>query len=218
MKTQQEEVYLQLKEAIFRGKFEPGHSVTLRGLAQMLGVSTTPIREAIRRLVSEGALKLLENRRITVPEMSENKLKEIFFSRVQLECFAAEQAFHSITIHGMNELEHINKRHNKAIADYDVENYIYLNFEFHRRFYAHAKLSVISQLIESLWLQTAPFMRMISDQFGQDKGRIKTRDPHAEIIDALRQKQVTRVKHLIHEDILDGIRIQQRLMGWPITS
>src|SRR5690625_2794966 len=75
--TRQEWAYRQLKEAILGGQFVPGRSVTLRGIAAMLDVSLTPVREAMRRLVAERALEAHGNRRVTVPKMTPRKLDEL---------------------------------------------------------------------------------------------------------------------------------------------
>lgn len=217
-KTQQEVVYSSLKEAILRGKFEPGKSVTLRGVAQTLDVSLMPVRESLRRLTAEGALELLENRRIAVPKMTQTKLSEIYFARTTLETYAAEAALDAIDEQGIAKLEAINQAHNQAIKDENVEDYIFLNFEFHRTLYAYSGLVVTNQLIEGLWLRIAPFMRMISAQFAEESNFDESEDKHVEIIEALRKRNRRRLAHLIEDDILDGVRIQQELMGWKIID
>ncbi|WP_298632729.1 GntR family transcriptional regulator [uncultured Umboniibacter sp.] len=217
-KTQQEAVYFELREAILRGKFQPGNSVTLRGVAEMLDVSLMPVRESLRRLTAERALQLLDNRRIAVPTMSESRLEEIYITRFTLESFAAEKAMANIDAAAMGRLEEINRLHNRAIAERDVENYIYLNFDFHRQIYSYSGLEVILPLIESLWLQIAPFMRMISDRFAQEGDFDESEDKHLEILEAIGKQNATRLKHLIQDDILDGVRIQQEMMGWQVSS
>jgi DNA-binding GntR family transcriptional regulator len=89
-RTQQERVYSRLREAILNGHFEPGRSVTLRGVAKLLDVSPMPVREALRRLTAERALELLSNRRVAVPIMTITKLEEICDARIALETAAAE--------------------------------------------------------------------------------------------------------------------------------
>jgi DNA-binding GntR family transcriptional regulator len=217
-KTQQEAVYNELKDAILRGKFEPGNSVTLRGIAEMLGCSLMPVRESLRRLTAEGALELLENRRIAVPTMSAEKLQEIYYTRTCLESYAAERAMSRIDEQGFRELTEINRLHNEAIANQDVENYIYLNFEFHRKLYSYSDLNVITVMIEGLWLRIAPFMRMISDRFAEQGDITESEDKHIEILEAIHKQNSTRLKHLIQDDILDGVRIQQEMMGWAVSD
>ena len=85
-------VYQQLREAIVTGQFVPGRSVTLRGVAEQLGVSPMPVREALRQLVAERALAMHDNRRVAVPEMSAARLEELGTARVLLEGELAERA------------------------------------------------------------------------------------------------------------------------------
>lgn len=217
-KTQQEWVYNQLREAILRGKFQPGHSVTLRGIAKMLDVSPMPVRESLRRLTAERALQLLNNRRIAVPDMTAEKLEEIYHTRVWLESFAAEKVLYAIDADAINKLNMLNDRHNEAIIAKDVENYIYLNFEFHRLLYSYADLQVVMPLIESLWLQVAPFMRKVYEKFAAEEDFGKTEDKHALMMQAIENNNLVRLKYLIHDDILDGIRILQETMGWPLSN
>ena len=67
----------ELRTALSQGQLAPGHSVTLRGLAEMLDVSPMPVRDAVRRLVAEGALVKLSNRRIAVPAVTRETFDEI---------------------------------------------------------------------------------------------------------------------------------------------
>ena len=217
-RTQQERVYHQLRELILRGKFEPGNSVTLRGLADMLDVSLMPVRESLRRLTTERALQLLDNRRIAVPSMTQEKLEELYHTRVSLESFAAAKALKNIDAEAIEKLREVNDRHNEAILNKDVENYIYLNFEFHRLLYSYGDLQVVSPLIESLWLQVAPFMRKVFEKFATAENFSDSEDKHMSIMEAIENRNATRLNYLIHDDILDGVRILQEAMGWPISN
>ena len=216
-KTEQERVYHQLREAIMRGEFEPGHSVTLRGIAEMLGVSLTPVRESLRRLTTERALELLDNRRISVPKMNPEKLEELYHTRVALESLAMQKALPHIDGLALEALRALNDRHNQAIVEGNIEDYIYLNFEFHRLMYSYGELQVVMPLIESLWLQIAPFMRMVYDKFAANDGFIENDDKHLSIIEAIHSQNATKLNYLIHDDILDGVRCLQEAMGWPIS-
>ncbi|WP_339673436.1 GntR family transcriptional regulator [Dasania marina] len=217
-KTQQERVYMQLREAILRGKFEPGNSVTLRGIAEMLGVSLMPVRESLRRLTTERALQLLNNRRITVPMMTPDKLEELYQTRVSLESYAAGRAMQNISPEALAYLYEVNEKHTQSIVEDDVENYIYLNFEFHRELYRHGRCEVVMPLIESLWLQIAPFMRMVHSQYLTENRFNESEDKHKAILSAIEKNNVTQLKYLIHDDILDGVRRLQAAMGWPVSS
>lgn len=217
-RTQQERVYLQLREAILRGKFEPGRSVTLRGIADMLGVSLMPVRESLRRLTSERALELQDNRRITVPTMTPEKLEEIYQARASLEAYVAVKAMSVIDDAGIVRLRELNEVHNEAIAENNVEDYIFINFQFHRLLYSYGQPQVMMPLIESLWLQIAPFMRVVHGRYAREGYFSENEDKHKLILRALEEKNATQLSYLIQDDIQDGVRGLQQAMDWPISS
>ena len=85
-------VFRGLRRAIMSGRFPPGQAVTIRGLADRMGVSAMPVREALRRLVAERALALLDNRRVRVPVMTAERFDELLAARMALETEAAVRA------------------------------------------------------------------------------------------------------------------------------
>jgi DNA-binding FadR family transcriptional regulator len=78
-------VYRLLRHALVTGRIVPGRAVTLRGLAQSLGVSPMPVREAIRRVSAEGGLVVGANRRVWVPAMDAERYEELIHARTLLE-------------------------------------------------------------------------------------------------------------------------------------
>ena len=78
-------VYRSLRDALITGRIVPGRAVTLRGLAQSLGVSPMPVREAIRRVSAEGGLVVGPNRRVWVPAMDADRFDELVAARSLLE-------------------------------------------------------------------------------------------------------------------------------------
>lgn len=199
-RTQQERVYGQLREAILSGQFTPGRSITLRGVAEMLGVSLMPVREALRRLTSERALELLDNRRVAVPLMTLSKLEEICDARVALETAAAERALPGLDAAAVDELKQIDSGINEAIAQRDIQGYMRGNYRFHFTLFEHGDSQVTIPLIESLWLQTAPFMRLVLERYGLQN----LPDRHQEAIAAIERASVSGLRRAIQLDIQEG--------------
>ena len=85
-------VYDSLRDALTAGQFTPGQKLSFRYIAGTLGVSLTPVREAIRRLVAEGALEMRPGRSVRVPLMTQAKILELRDMRLTLEGLAAEKA------------------------------------------------------------------------------------------------------------------------------
>ena len=78
-------VYRRLRTRIMHGEIEPGAALTLRGIGKEFEVSMTPAREAVRRLVAEGALSLSSSGRVSTPELSNDRIEELAAIRALLE-------------------------------------------------------------------------------------------------------------------------------------
>src|SRR5699024_8428403 len=106
--TTQEYVYERLRNAIMLGAIKPGTSLTMRGLADRLGLSPTPVREAVRRLSSEHAIQIKDNRRMTVPLMTPSRFEELVALRIAVEIHTAKRALpyvSDIIIERMTEID-----------------------------------------------------------------------------------------------------------------
>jgi DNA-binding GntR family transcriptional regulator len=160
-----------------------------------------PIREALRRLTTENALALKDNRRITVPHMTASRLEQIVEARVALETQAALRALPHISPEQLKALISLDDKVTKAIEVQDAEAYIRNNLQFHSQLYSHGPNSVILPLIESLWLQSAPFMRLVLNRIGL--GYIT--DRHVQATDAIANRDVLALKLAIASDIREGI-------------
>ena len=87
-----ERVYRTLRQQVMHGELPPGHAMTLRGIGAQFDVSMTPAREAVRRLVAEGALTLSSSGRISTPELTPERIEELAAIRAMLEPEMAARA------------------------------------------------------------------------------------------------------------------------------
>lgn len=198
--TRQEWVYQQLREAILSGHFVPGRSVTLRGVAADLEVSPMPVREALRRLVAENALEALDNRRMRVPRMSQNRLDELCRARIALETTAAERALPAIDAARLDRLRKLDAEIDAAVRANRVETYLIKHRAFHFTIYDALPSQVLLPLIESVWLQLGPFMRMVLNHL--DSYEV---DRHAEILDAIARGDSRGLSFAVEADIREGM-------------
>lgn len=199
--TRQEWVYRQLKEAILSGQFVPGRSVTLRGIAAMLDVSPTPVREALRRLVAERALEAHGNRRVSVPRMTREKLSDICAARVSLETLAAERALPAIDSERLALLWRLNEQVDEALDRRDIGAYLRRHREFHFTFYDVGRTTILMPLIESVWLQFSPFMRLAVDHIGVDY----LVDRHVEALRAVERHDIGALRFALEADVREGL-------------
>ncbi len=200
-KIAHEEAYKALYNAIITGAFEPGKSLTLRGMAQQLGYSPMPVREAVRRLVALGALEMRSTRRISVAPMTEERFQEIWSARVLLEPEIAARALANADKALIKELERIDAEVDDAMERGDPDKYCLKNWEFHFTLYRASDCPIILRLIESVWLQFGPFMRMVIGRLGTSL----TIDHHVKAIEALKKNDETALRDAIRLDIQDGM-------------
>lgn len=161
-----ERVTLSLREALIIGRIQPGRPVTLRGLAEQLGVSPMPVREAIRGLAAERALDISESGRIAVPRMTEQRFCEILEARALLEPKAAALAAPNIGREHVRQLKQIDDAIDVSLVSGDVESYMRQNHAFHFTIYRQSRSDVFLPLVEAVWLRFGPFMRMIYGRVG----------------------------------------------------
>jgi DNA-binding GntR family transcriptional regulator len=150
--------YASLKQAVLAGTFKPGEVVTLRTLAKLLAVGDTPVREAIKRLISEGAFEALPNRSARVPLLDRREIQQILDLRILLESNAAALAAQNITLHQIERLRAMHESMGAAVSADDSQAYGELNRAFHFEIYRIADHRMLVHLIEALWLRMAPFV------------------------------------------------------------
>jgi DNA-binding GntR family transcriptional regulator len=197
-----ERVYRSLRQRILTGGFLPGRPVTLRGIATQLHVSPMPVREAVRRLIAERALDMQDNRRVSVPAMTKAKFEQIVFARRSLEPELAVRALPHINSAKLAEIEALDAGIDKAMASGDIEGYMRGNMGFHFAIYEQAGADTLLALTESVWLQFAPFMRLVYGRFGT----AKLIDQHALACQAIHRRDPRMLAAAIREDIMQGMR------------
>lgn len=196
-----QQVYEALCDSILAGQFVPGVSVTLRGIASQLGVSPMPVREAIRRLVAEHALQVLSNRRVCVTEMTQTRLQELYHARLSLEPELALRAWPNIRKSDIKSLKHIDDELNLSLRSGDIDAYVRCNRQFHFGIYERADSPVLCPLVRSLWLQFAPFTRIVFGRIGTEI----IQDFHADALRALQADNKQAFRNAIESDIREGM-------------
>jgi DNA-binding GntR family transcriptional regulator len=156
--TDNTRAYTSLKQAVLAGSFRPGDVLTLRALGTRLAIGDTPVREAVKRLISEGAFEGLPNRSARVPLLDRREIQQILDLRIMLESDAAALAAHNITVHQIEQLRAFHQGMGEAVASDDGPRYGELNMAFHFEIYRVADNHILAKLIEALWLRMAPFV------------------------------------------------------------
>lgn len=180
----------------------PGERVSIRAIAQQHDLSVIPVRDAVRRLVAEGALRFADSRTIEVPKLSIVNHRDVLFARSQLEPEAAARAFAHLTQSDLQELIAIDTRVNEAIRTNDLTLYMQSNYAFHFLIYQRSGAPTLLRLIGILWLQYGPSMRFITAQYGANA---LADDYHRIATDALSHQDAAGFINAIRADISQGM-------------
>ncbi|WP_275287298.1 GntR family transcriptional regulator [Halomonas elongata] len=193
-----------LRVRLCEGGFTPGEVISIRRIASEYDTGTMPAREAVRWLVTEGALMFSDSRKIIVPELSHDRFHEILFARKNLETELSRHAFDNIVEADIDALERIDQRINAAIAQGDLVDYMRDNYRFHFHIYRLSQSRVLLPLVEILWLQYGPSMRYICTRWGASS---IADDYHREVTQALRNGDREGFCQAIAADIEQGMML-----------
>jgi DNA-binding GntR family transcriptional regulator len=200
------QAYDRIKEALMTGVYRPGQKVTIRALAAALGVSATPIREALRRLVGDGALEILPNRTVRVPVLTRTRLEEITSIRIRLEGLAAARAAERMSDAEVAALDKLQLEMAAARDRRDFQTYMAANESFHFTVYRAAGLPSLLRLIEAMWLQCGPFMNVL-------RPTMRGIDLHSEAIRAIQAHDAELAQAAIEQDITRGYQHIDQLLS-----
>lgn len=164
-------VYRGLRTRIMHGQIPPGHALTLRGIGKDYECSMTPAREAVNRLVAEGALSMSASGRVATPELSNERIEELAALRSLLEVELASRALPRAHMALIERLQAINSNISDVVSNRDAVGYIRTNLEFHRTLYLRAQAPAILAMCETVWLQLGPTMRALYGGFDGPKRR-----------------------------------------------
>jgi DNA-binding GntR family transcriptional regulator len=186
-----------IRELIITGELSAGQQLRQRDLAQRFGVSHTPVREALRRLESEGLIIGDTHRGFTVVMPDDGPVEENFQIRAALESLGASLAARKIDETGLAELERLNERM-RALADGDPR-YAELNREFHFTLYQYSRSPLLMTLMRLLWASLHGGPRVL-------RTHAESARQHDAILDALRAGDSDAASALTHQHIMGAER------------
>jgi DNA-binding GntR family transcriptional regulator len=201
-----ERVYTEIANALRSGRFAPSATVTIRGLAVSLGTSTMPVRDAVSRLVTEGALEMLPNRTLCVPAVSAGRLDELIDARIAVESHAAARAAELMTPAEFSAIKSANEMYSHAVDAADVPSAVAANEKMHFAIYRAAGSPLILSIVEMLWLRSGPYIASIMRkmQAAQDVLHDRGVMHHFNILSALARRDPHAASEALKADILDA--------------
>ena len=195
-------VFITLREAILQGKLEPGESLMEIALANQLGVSRTPIREAIRKLEIEGLVINAPRRGAVVAEITLKDLRDVLEVRRNLENLAVKLACEKANEQDIRELKELHRSFISTLKNEDLTEVAQADVKFHDKIYEITDNKRLIQILSNLREQ------MYRYRFEYIKDEIHRRvlvDEHAMIIEGIENKDVDKAKkymeiHIINQE------------------
>ena len=183
MSRASEQAYAKIRAHLLSGAVKPNEQLTEDRLAQITGVSRTPVREAVRRLEDELLLVRSDTKRLFVADWSRDDIEEMFTLRQMLECHAAERAARRLSREQIGALEALNRDLKAAIEQTppDVARFLDANRAFHEVIIDAAQSPRLGQLLPKL--VEAPVVLRTARTYSPDDLRQSARD-HDELIAA----------------------------------
>lgn len=203
-----EPIYQHLRLELMRGDIRPGDRMVVKPLAERFGTSTLPVRQALQRLVAEGALSDEPYRGARVPLRGVDEFMDLRRVRCAIEGQAAEWAADRISA---TELARMRRLQAKmiSVSDEDIsQNYLVWNFEFHMTLYGAARSPQLMTLIERLWLHAGPYLNAMRTEFTLGQGL----DHHEEVLSALTRGDGKAARAAVEDELSQAAEVIVRAL------
>ncbi len=203
-RTVQDQVYEQLRDALMSGAFEARETFTIASLSERFQTSHMPVREALRRLAAENALRIAASGTAFVPDLSREELEDITRARIIIECATADLAMQNLSKADLATLRALIDVHCETGISGDTVAMAAANRNFHFHIYAAAQSPVLMSHIENLWLRSGPYVRFLSDRMA-DLLKTDYRSGftlhHEQMLDALHKGDADAFRRAVEADI-----------------
>ena len=203
-------VFENLRHAILRGDIPPNNRLVESRLAETMGISRTPVREAMHKLEREGLLSKLPNSGFTVTGLTREDIEETFGIRSVLESYAARLA---AVKHAEGELVPLQRKieeYQACLGQGRLDELPKINTQFHDILYALSRSPKLIKMVNDLRDHIYRFRKIIL----RDKDRaMASNEDHRKMLKAMRERDGDRVERLVREHILRGRSMVLKELG-----
>lgn len=190
-------VYDKIKEMILTGKIECGEKIQEQQIEQKLGVSRTPVREAVRRLSNEGIIVLYPNRHAEVMTFDKQSIKDLGMVRITLDCLAAQLAIQNGSNRDFDLLAELATKCQKFHDEDSLYKQIQYDTEFHLKLVEISANEVLIGLQKSIMLRT----QLLQTTLIEEQSNVCDVKTHNEILDALYERDLDAVLAAIQKHL-----------------
>ncbi|NYT75718.1 GntR family transcriptional regulator [Alcaligenaceae bacterium] len=195
-----EAVYRRLRDHLMRGDYAAGEVLGIQELANAFGTSAMPVREALRRLAAQRAVEPMKSRSMQVPMISRERLEDIRRARVLIEGTVTAWAVEHITADELDTLRGLASQIGQSLSRADsIREGLEHNQRFHFFIYKTARSDSMLATIESLWLQSGPYLRATRQLMHSEERPIS--EFHAAIVDAIARGDAQAAQQAMANDV-----------------
>lgn len=202
--TKAEAAYRELRQRILEGSLRPGSTINQERLAADLGLSITPLREALRRLEAEDLVALRAHKIVSVVPLTWQELHELWVTRKQLDPLAATLAADEATDQEIKTISALASPPSTAA----LAGHLGAHREFHLAIYAASHNKVLAGILDQLWARTDRYRVIVlrDREFNQSTGA-----EHLKIASAIRERQGTAAADLMRHHVEEALRTVERI-------
>ena len=196
------DVFEYLKNAIIDLTIEPGSRLVESKIADMLGISRTPLREALHKLEREDWIEKIPSGGFKVVTLTNADIEQTFGIRSVLEAYAARLAAENHQDNDLVPLERKIKEYQKCLeSKKDSDKLQIINTQFHDLLYSLSKSPKLIKMINQLRAQISRFRRIILKQY---EYALQSSDDHVKMLDAIKNRDGKKVEQLVRQHIIKG--------------
>lgn len=207
-----QKTYRLLYEQIIRGSLAPGEKLDIVSLASQLGISRTPVKEAINRLAQDGLVKIRSRSGTYVSTLEPEMIRELFEVRLMIELWAAEWAVRNPNSFDMRRVTEIMQEAGslfQADKEFDYTTFCRYDSEFHSLIVDSAKNSRMSDVYQSLH----PHIQIMRVHWGKARDRaFISHEEHLKIVDSLGRANYQLARDALKKHILNTCEYTLRLL------
>jgi len=192
-----------LRERILHGTYPEGEPLRQDAIAEELGVSRIPVREALRQLEAEGLVVFNPHRGAVVSTLSLSEIEELFDLRTTIELDLLRRALPRVGPEDVARAKEILDRYETALRNGDVASWGAMNWQFHSTLYAPADRPFTMSVAQKLHQQCDRYLRM---QLALTHGELRANEEHRAILAAVKKRDARRAAELLREHILGAGR------------
>jgi len=199
-----EDIADSIKTAIIKGKFKPGEKISEGELAESMGISRTPLREAFRKLENEGFIKIIPRKGAVVADLDAEEAINLYEIKSTLEGLAARLAAANMKEKDIGKLEKVNDELKQLIDKNDLESFYRVHTRFHEGFVKLCGNKRLIQMISNLNDHFNRFGIISLTLPGQFE---KATEQHSQIIEAFKNGDENLVEQKVKTNVMTGGRV-----------